>query len=427
MADVNDDGSGGGHDPYAAFRVPAFRRYLAGYTLLRIGTAGQTIAILWEVSERTGSAWGLTWVALAQAVPMLVLTLPAGVLADRVDRRRLMVVGLLGASVTSVLLGVQSLLGASVLWMYATLFLDACVLRMIWPARAALLPRLVPAEAFANAVTWRSSLTQVARLAGPAAGGVIIWLSVPAAYLVAAGSSLLFALLMAGLKADTSPPPPQPGAARGFGSAVADVREGLAFVWRRKVVLGAVSLDLFAVLFGGATYLLPIIAKDRLGVGEVGFGLLNAAPAAGAAATALVLAWLPPMRRAGRTMLWAVAGFGLATVVFGLSTSFALSLGMLLLTGAFDNVSVVVRQTLIQLATPDAMRGRVSAVSAIFIGSSNELGGVESTAVAGLFGPVVSVVSGGVGTLLVVATWAGLFPELRRLGSLESAQDGPAR
>jgi MFS family permease len=224
-------------------------------------------------------------------------------------------------------------------------------------------------------------------------------------------------IVLTTLRVNAKPEPSD--SAKGMAGVVADVREGLAFVWRQKLVLAAISLDLFAVLLGGATYLLPVFAKDILGVDERGLGLLASAPAAGAVVTAMILAYLPPMKRAGLTLLLAVAGFGMATIVFGLSTNFWLSLAMLFLTGVFDNVSVVVRHTLVQLATPDAMRGRVSAVSSMFISSSNELGGVESGLVAAWTTPVFSVVSGGVGTLVIVLAWAGLFPDLRRLQRLD--------
>ncbi len=247
---------------------------------------------------------------------------------------------------------------------------------------------------------------------------MIAW-SLPAAYFLAAASTMLFMVVVATLRAETRPEPGK--SAKGLPGIVADLREGVAFVWRKKIVLGAISLDLFAVLLGGAVYLLPIFATDILGVGEQGLGWLRAAPAAGAVSMAMVLTFLPPMKRAGWTMLLSVAGFGVATIVFGLSTSFWLSMAMLFLTGVFDNVSVVVRQTLIQLATPDAMRGRVSAVSAVFIGSSNQLGGFESGTVAQLTNPVFSVVSGGVGTIVVVLAWSGLFPGLRKLATLAEA------
>jgi MFS family permease len=405
------------HDPYHAFRFPTYRNYLFGSLLVSMGTAAQSVGIGWEVYLRTGQAMSLAWVGLMQAIPMLLLTLPAGVLADRFDRRRIMLIGLAGTALTSVGLAVLSIRQGPIGWMYFLLLLDAAFNRVAWPARAAMLPSLVPREAFENAVKWRTSGFEIAAMVGPAIGGFLIAWSVPSAYWLSAGSEGLFMILLARL-AIPPRPPRAPGERRGLAGVAADLREGLGFVWRNKLVLGAISLDLFAVLFGGSVYLLPIFATDILGVGATGLGWLRAAPAAGALVTALALAHLPPMRRAGLTMLIAVAGFGAATIVFGLSTSFWLSMSMLFLTGVFDNVSVVVRQTLVQLATPDAMRGRVSAVNAVFIGSSNELGGFESGAVAQLIGPRGSVVVGGAGTLVVVGLWSVLFPRLRRLRML---------
>ncbi len=407
------------HDPYEALRVKPFRNYLIAGTLVSIGTAGQGLAIAWEVYQRTGREMDLAWVALMQAIPMLLLTLPAGVLADRYDRRKIMLVGMLGTTLTSIGLGILSAKAGSIGWMFFLLLIDSAFLRLTWPARAALLPMLVPRDTFENAVKWRTSVGQISGLAGPALGGFVIAVSLPAAYFLAALSTAAFMVVIALLDVHTKPEPGK--AAKGLGGVLSDLGEGLSFVWHRKLILAAISLDLFAVLFGGAVYLLPVFASDILGVGAMGLGVLNAAPAAGALVTALVLTHTPPMKRAGRTLLISVAGFGVATIVFGFSTSFPLSIAMLFLTGVFDNVSVVVRQTLVQLATPDAMRGRVSAVSAVFIGSSNQLGGFESGLVAQLTTPIVSVVSGGVGTLVVVATWSGLFPDLRRLGTLADA------
>jgi MFS family permease len=405
------------HDPYHAFRFRAYRDYLFGSLFVSMGTAAQSVAIGWEVYLRTGQAMSLAWVGLIQAIPMLLLTLPSGVLADRFNRRTIMLVGLAGTGLTSVGLALLSTAHGSIAWMYVLLLLDASFNRVAWPARAALLPMLVPRDAFENAVKWRTSGFEIAAMVGPAVGGFLIAWSVASAYWLSAITEGLFMILLARLAIPPREPRP-PGARRGIAGVTADLTEGLAFVWRKKILLGAISLDLFAVLFGGAVYLLPIFATDILGVGAPGLGWLRAAPAAGALITALALAHLPPMRRAGLTMLISVAGFGIATVVFGLSTSFWLSMAMLFLTGVFDNVSVVVRQTLVQLATPDAMRGRVSAVNAVFIGSSNELGGFESGAVAQLLGPRRSVVIGGVGTLAVVGLWSILFPRLRRLRML---------
>jgi MFS family permease len=360
---------------------------------------------------------------------MLLFTLPAGYLADVFDRRRLMMASLVAATFSSLALATFSWLQAPIGWLYLLLFVDSTFLRLGWPARSAIMPLLVPEEQFENAVKWRTSLMQVTGIAGPAIGGFVIAYSVQAAYVLSALSSAAFVAFLTTMRL-----PPAPRIPRG--RMLAQVVEGVRFVWRRKLLLGAISLDLFAVLLGGAVYLLPIFARDIIDLSGTGLepeealGWLRAAPAAGAGAMALLMAYLPPIRRAGPTLLWAVAGFGVATIVFGLSQSFWLSMGMLALTGAFDNVSMVIRHVVTQLSTPNEMRGRVSAVNAIFIGSSNEIGGFESGLVAQLFTPLISVVSGGVGTLVVVGTWAGLFPRLRRLGSLSdltAQRDGNTR
>ena len=402
------------HDPYAAFRIRDYRLYLAGSVLVRLGGAAQGLAIGWEMYERTGQPFALGMVGLVQAAPMLLLTLFAGYLADRFDRRRLMVLSVAGAVLTSLGLAWMSWSAGPIVVMYGLLLVNSVALTLGRPARTALLPQLVPREVFENAVAWRTSAGQVAGVAGPALGGLIIAFSVPAAYVASAACKLVFIGCLARLTFSAGP--------RAAGSAsLGSVLAGVRYVLRRKVMLAAISLDLFAVLLGGAVYLLPVYAKTILHVGKPGLGWLRAAPAAGAFAMALLLAHRPPMKRAGRNMFATVAGFGVATIVFGLSRSFWLSMAMLFLTGAFDNVSVVVRHTLIQLQTPDAMRGRVSAVSAVFIGSSNQLGGFESGLVAQLFSPVVSVVSGGVGTLAVVAVMAPLARQLRRFGSVHEA------
>ena len=415
------------HDAYAAFRVPAYRRFLFGSLVMQMGTAGQTLAIGWEFYNRTNDPLALGLIGLVQAVPMLLLTLPAGYLADVFDRRLLMILSMLGTSLTSLGLAAFSYAEGSIAWMYAILFLDSCFIRLGWPARAALLPLLVPRDVFENAVKWRTSLGQISQMLGPAITGFVIAWSLPAAYVVSALSTFAFMFLLM-----TIAVPKREGSPRG--RMIAQIVEGLAFVWRQKLVLGTISLDLFAVLLGGAVYLLPIFARDIIDLSgtslspEQALGWLRAAPAAGALVMALILAHLPPLRKAGRTMLLAVAGFGAATIAFGFSTTLWLSLAMLFLTGVFDNISVVVRHTLVQLVTPDAKRGRVSAVNSVFISSSNELGGFESGAVAAMFGPVVSVVSGGIDTLLIVAAWAGLFPGLRKIGTLSDAraEDEPA-
>jgi MFS family permease len=400
------------HDPYAAFRFPAYRAYMIGSLVSLVGTRVQAVAIGWDIYDRTGEALALGIVGAVQAVPMIGLALPAGWLADHFSRKGLIVACLLGTSLTSLMLAGISAVEGSVAWMYAVLLLDSAFLAIARPARQAVLPGLVPKAIFANALAWRSSLFQIASIIGPAVGGVVIIFSVASAYVLSAATTLIFAALFARVAL------PQIIISGGR-PTVASLLGGVTFMWKNRTVLAATLLDLFAVLLGGATYLLPIFAADILNVGKTGFGLLHAAPAAGSLAMALLLTHVPPMKRAGRNLLLTVVGFGLATIVFGLSRNYLLSWAMLFLTGFFDNVSVIIRHSLVQMLTPDHMRGRVSAVNGVFISSSNELGGVESSLVAHWFGPVISVVSGGVGTIVVVALTAWLAPGLRRLGRIE--------
>jgi MFS family permease len=410
-SDPNDKGA---RDPYAAFRVPAYRSYLLGWIIAMLGTRIQSVAIGWEMYQRTGDALALGMVGLAQALPTMAFALPAGFLADKFNRPRLMMLSLALMTLTSLALAWLSYTQGSVAAMYLFLFLDATAVTLGRPARSALMPQLVPKHVFPNAVMWNTSLMQISAVVGPALGGLVVAFNVPLAYVITAASSLIYMVMLARLRFEHDVK--AVGAAT-FQTLVAGIR----FVFEKRIILVMISLDMFAVLLGGAVYLLPIFAEDILQVGATGFGWLRAAPAVGALVMALLLIYLPPMQRAGRTLLLSVAGFGLATIVFGLSTSFGLSFIMLFLTGAFDNVSMVVRQTLIQLLTPDHMRGRVSAVNSIFIGASNELGGLESGVVAHYLGPVFSVVSGGIGTLLVVGATALASPELRRFGPLTDA------
>lgn len=322
-------------------------------------------------------------------------------------------------------LAAASALHAGIFWYYACLLVAGIARAFQGPAKEALAPQLVPRALYANSSTWRSSSWQLASVVGPALGGAVIALTrgAVAAYVLDATAALAFLLLVAAIR--------RPAFTPAAGSATLEsVVAGVRFVARTKVILAAITLDLFAVLLGGATALLPIFAKDILRVGPTGLGWLLAAPSVGALLMALTLAHRPPMRRAGRALIVAVIGFGAATLVFGLSRNFWLSLAALFFTGAFDNVSVVVRSTLLQLMTPDEMRGRVGAVNSLFIGGSNELGGFESGAVAQLVGPVASVVLGGVGTILVVLTVARVWPEIARLGALSeelrAAPDGRA-
>lgn len=403
------------HDPYAAFRYEAYRLYVVGWLAALLGTRIQTVAIGWEMYQRTGEALSLGLVGLAQALPTMLLALPAGYLADNFNRRGLVMISLIGMTVTSLGLAIVSFAQGPIYVMYILLFLDTAAVMVGRPARVALMPQLVPNRVFPNAVTWNMSMQHLVSVIGPAIGGFLIAWSVSSAYMISALGSLIFIVLLKRLGLG-------PSSKRAGQASVQTLLAGLYFVWRARLILTVISLDLFAVLLGGAVYLLPIFAEDILQVGPAGFGWLQAAPAAGAFCMALLLSYLPPMKHAGRNLLLSVAGFGAATIIFGLSESFWLSLAMLFLTGAFDNISMVIRHTLVQLLTPDYMRGRVSAVTSVFVGASNELGGLESGLVAHWFGTVFSVVSGGIGTIFVVIITGLVAPQLRAFGALHEAK-----
>jgi MFS family permease len=403
------------HDPYAAWRHRGYRWYSAGWMVAVIGYQMQAVAIGWEVYDRTRDEMALGWLALIQAIPVLLLALPAGHLADRFDRRKIVFYTAILQGLCGLGLAWLSYRPGSLPWMFALMGLTGMVMAVGRPARSALLPQVVPMSVFNNAVTWNSSIFEVSSMVGPALGGAVIAWSVRSAYLLDGVCALIFGIFVLFITARPV------DSKSNTGSIWSNLMAGIRFVWKKEIILATITLDLFAVLFGGATYLLPVYAKDILHVDEFGFGLLRAAPAIGAFAMALLLAHLPPMRRAGRNLLVAVALFGVATIVFGWSRWFWLSMGALVAAGAFDNVSVVIRHTLVQVLTPDEMRGRVSAVNQVFIGASNELGGLESGLTAKWFGPVASVVGGGIGTLAVVAAAALCWPKLRRFGSLHDA------
>ncbi len=412
-------------DPYAAWRYPSFRNLLLGRMIFLMGTQAQAMALGWEIYNRTDNPFSLGLVALFKGIPMVLFTLPGGVIADRFDRRVIIRICLSGATCTSLAMAYASFQSASLWILYALLFLDSSFMRMTTPAGASLMPMLIPKELLENGVKWSSNIFQTTSLIGPALAGFILSWNLQATYLMCAGTSLTFIALVTRMDVRL-----QEKRTRQHWRK--EVMEGLEFVWSRKVLLGTVSLDLFAVLFGGAVYLLPVFARDILPpvlgmTREQMLGWLHAAPAAGALSMGMVIAHRPPFTRAGRAMLWGVAGFGAVTIAFGLSRSFWVSWPLLFLAGAFDNISVVVRHTLVNVLTPDVMRGRVSAVNSIFIGSSNELGGFESGLVAKLFSPVISVVSGGIATLVVVLLWAGFFPRLREFGRFQDADDPSER
>ncbi|MBX7218914.1 MAG: MFS transporter [Blastocatellia bacterium] len=401
------------HDPYGALRSRNFRFYLIGNIIASMGTQMQSVAIGWELYERTGKAMALGLVGLVQILPILAFTLIAGHVADRYDRRRVIVAGQLLVAAASVGLALLSSRQGDIRLMYGCLFLIGTARAFVFPAKSSLLPTILSKEHFSNAVTWNSTGFELASIGGPAVGGVLIALIANPAviYALNACAATLFAALTAAILVERV-------VVSRKGVDVSTLVAGFRYVWNTKPILASITLDMFAVLFGGATALLPIFAKDILRVGPAGLGWMLAAPSIGAFTMAFIQAHLPPKQNAGRSLLLTVAGFGAATIVFGLSSSYWLSLAMLFLTGVFDNVSVVIRMTLVQTLTPDDMRGRVSAVNSLFIGTSNELGGFESGTVAALLGPVFSVVSGGIGTLVVVAAVAAIWPQIRTLKKL---------
>ena len=437
-----------GHDPYAAFRFGDFALFTAGNLLSITGRLMLAVAVEWEIYARTHSATALGLVGLAIAVPVVTLSLPAGHLADRVSRKHIILVSQIFSAVTSLALALVSWKhlvipqiaplregnraltaiaavferhhpmfhfdDASVPLIYLLLFVGASVRTFSWAARSSFIPTLVPRDAFANAVTWNNSIFQIGSVVGPALSGFLVaYVGFSFVYLLDAFCSVSFFLLV--LLIHRSTQKREESEASTWKSLMA----GLQFVFSRKVILATITLDLFAVLLGGATALMPIFADQILHCGPVGLGWMRAMPAVGAFGMALLVAHLPPMKQAGKTLIWCVTGFGLSTILFGLSKVFWLSLGLLFLLGAFDSVSVIIRGSIVQLVTPDEMRGRVSSVNNIFIGTSNEFGALESGLTAALFGPVISVVAGGIGTILVVLGVAWRWPETRKIGALD--------
>jgi MFS family permease len=436
------------HDPYAAFRFGDFALFTAGNLLSITGRLMLAVAVEWEIYARTHSATALGLVGLAIAVPVVTLSLPAGHLADRFSRKHIILVSQIFSAVTSLALalvswkhlsipqfaplraGNQALAAvagvferhhpmfhfddASVPLIYLLLFIGASARTFSWAARASFFPTLVPRDAFANAVTWNNSVFQIGSVVGPALSGFLVaYVGFPFVYLLDALCAFCFFLLVILIRRSTQK------REQSDASTWKSLMAGLRFVFSRRVILATITLDLFAVLLGGATALMPIFADQILHCGPVGLGWLRAMPAIGAFVMALLIAHLPPMKHAGTTLLWCVTGFGIATILFGLSKVFWLSLGVLLLIGAFDSVSVIIRGSIVQLVTPDEMRGRVSSVNNIFIGTSNEFGALESGLTAALCGPVISVVAGGIGTILVVLGVAWRWPETRKIGALD--------
>ncbi len=410
----------GGHDAYAALRIPAVRRYIIGRIAWALGSQMLATAVGWQIYERTRSVLALGLIGLVQVVPVVALALPAGRLVDRRNRKDVALLTVALHALCALAFVGYSVLHAPVWSAYLIFFVQGVATSAGGPATSALFAQICPPEHFVNANAWRSSSFQLSATVGPALAGFTIAASGGASIVYVLDAVAVLGFLGVLLSLPRPPLPPRhAGDEDGTpGAAARELRAGLRFVFATDLLLAAITLDLFAVLFGGATALLPVYARDVLHVGPLGLGWLRAAPAVGALAMALVTTRLPPWQRSGRVLLWTVAGFGAATLVFGLSRWFWLSWLMLMLTGVFDNISVVIRMTLEQLVVPEALRGRVSAVHNVFIGLSNEMGEFESGVAAWAVGPVLAVAGGGLGTLLVVGFVAWRWPGLRRLGRL---------
>ncbi|MEI6564818.1 MAG: MFS transporter [bacterium] len=420
------------HNPYAVWQSREYRLFSTGWLALVMAGQIETIAVGIHVYAKTADPLALGWVGLARALPVILLSIAGGQLADRFNRRMVMILTQALGVIAVAGLAALAYYEAGVHWFYVFLLLGATSQALGSPARSAILPQLVPVHLFSNAVTWNSSLFQVGTMLGPVIGGLLLGVHdyTPPAFLLALLLRLgcLAAIVLLQVK-DT--------AQKVQDVSLRSVLAGARFVRDNKIILATITLDLFAMLLGGAVYLLPLYVKDILHVGGLGLGLLRSAEAIGAITMAMTIAHLPPIKHAGRAMLWAVAGFGAATVMFGLSHWFWLSMVAMVLIGACDNISVIVRHTLVQVLTPDHMRGRVSAVNNIFIVSSNDLGGFESGATARLFGAmasgfgwadpglasrvagaVASVVFGGIGAVGAVIGCARRWPQVLSLGSL---------
>jgi MFS family permease len=398
----------------AAFTHPDFVAYTLARFFIVLSLEMLSVAVGWQVYEITHRPLDLGYVGLAQFLPGLVLFLAAGHAADLFDRRRLLMWCYGGfALCAALLLAISWRAPQSVHLIYAVLVLLGVVRCFNWPASRAILPQLVPEEHFANAVAWNSSAFQIATIAGPAIGGIAyaLFRGPKMVYAIGVAVSILALSMTMRIKSRPVARPNEP-------VSLKSVLAGFHFIWEKKLILGSISLDMLAVLLGGAVALLPVYAREILHTGPWGLGLLRSAPGVGAAVMAILVAHRPIRRRAGMTMLLCVAGFGVFTIAFGISRSLVLSLIALFLCGASDMVSVIVRATLVQVATPDEMRGRVNAVDMLFIGVSNELGEFESGLTAHWFGTVPAVVLGGIGTLAVIGLWAWLFPELRKADQL---------
>lgn len=399
------------------------RFFITGGFLSTLSAQMQSVAVGWQVYDITRDPISLGYVGLSVFLPMAVLMLPAGDLADRADRRLIVIFSYLAQAACAALFLALTVAGTSETWpFYAILTLFGVSRAFVRPASQSFLPSLVPPARLPSAVAWLSSAHQTATILGPALGGLLYVLGPPVVYGACMIALLGMALLVTAIRQHGQPPRGEAGV-----GAVKRLMAGITYVRANRLILGAITLDMFAVLLGGVMALLPVFARDILHVGPEGLGLLRSGPALGGAVVGLILANVPLARRAGMTMLVCVGLFGITAVIFGLSNNFALSLATLVVMGAADMISVYVRTTMIQIATPDSMRGRVSAVNALFIGASNELGEFRAGMMAAWLGTIPAVLIGGVGTIVVVGLCAWRFPELRRVERLSDLRSPPLK
>lgn len=405
---------------YAALRIRDFRFFVSSRFCITLAIQVQSIVVAYQVYDITKDAWFLGLIGLAEAVPSIVVSLYAGHVADILERKKIVVSAMTVLLLCSSALLFFTLNDSQFLQLYGTkpiygvIFVSGIARGFLSPAIFAFMPQLVPRELYANAVSWNSTLWEIASITGLALGGALYgFFDITTAYSVDVGLTFLGVLLATGVGSKPVPP------VSGDEGIVQKIRNGLEFVFRNKLILSAISLDLFAVLFGGAVALLPIFAEEILHVGKTGLGILRASPSVGALVMAFYIAHYPIRHNVGKKLFGAVAGFGLCMILFALSTNFWLSLFLLIISGAFDCVSVIIRATLLQTLTPENMKGRVSAVNHIFIGSSNEIGMFESGAAAKLMGVVRSVIFGGCMTMIVVGVTAWSSKSLRRLQKLD--------
>jgi MFS family permease len=407
----------------AAFTHPGFVLFQVARFLIVAAVEMQAVAVGWQVYEITKRPLDLGYVGLAQFLPAILLFPISGHVSDRFERRNVLSACYAGYAVCFALLLALAQRGVpSIKSIYVVLVLIGVVRSFNSTASRSILPQLVPEEHFPNAVAWNASIFQAATILGPSFGGIVYaaFKGPSVVYVVAMVTAIGATLSSFRIRPEVKARPREP-------MSLKTVFAGLHYIWQKKLILGAISLDLFAVLLGGAVALLPVYAREILHTGPWGLGLLRTAPGVGAAIMAVMVAHWPLRGRSGPTLLWSVAGFGVFTIIFALSHNLVLSLIALLLLGASDMISVIIRATLTQLATPDAMRGRVTAVDMIFIGTSNEFGQFESGVTAQWFGTVPAAVLGGIGTLVVIGLWAWLFPELRQAGELTAIRSEELR